>query len=87
MPSKGRWTAGPYVRRVWFITGATGTFTDMGGQFFINTADKKWNFRLIGYNLLNNREFVRQQTMPVFFEIENERVFSRFVKLEVEFRF
>lgn len=87
VPSKGRWTAGPYVRRVWFITGATGIFTDMGGQFFINTADKKWNFRLIGYNLLNNREFVRQQTMPVFFEIENERVFSRFVKLEVEFRF
>lgn len=87
VPSKGRWTAGPYVRRVWFITGATGTFTDVGSQFFINTADKKWNFRLIGYNLLNNREFVRQQTMPVFFEIENERVFSRFIKLEVEYRF
>ncbi|EIM72511.1 hypothetical protein A3SI_19691 [Nitritalea halalkaliphila LW7] len=87
VPSKGNWTAGPYVRRVWFLSGAEGTFTDVGGQFFISTADKKWVFRLIGYNLLNNREFVRQQALPVFFEIENERVFSRFVKLEVEYRF
>lgn len=87
VPSKGSWTLGPYLRRVWFLTGAEGTFTDIGGQFFISTTDKKWSFRLIGYNLLNNREFVRQQALPVFFEIENERVFSRFVKLEVEYRF
>lgn len=87
IPVERRWTLGPYIRRVWFLSGVSGTFTDVGGQFFIANKSKKRNLRITGYNLLNNQKFIRQQALPTFFEIENEGVFSRFVKVEVEFRF
>ncbi|MCC5921351.1 MAG: carboxypeptidase-like regulatory domain-containing protein [Cyclobacteriaceae bacterium] len=87
VPKDRQWTIGPYIRRVWFLSGVSGTFTDVGGEFFFSSSNKKWNFRLIGYNLLNNRNFIRQQALPLFFEIENEGVFSRFGKFELEYRF
>ena len=74
----------PQLRTVRFFGNVRSEFTNLA--FSLSYRIKGLDLQLQADNLLNNQFFVRQTLFPNFFISENSEVFSRFVRLGVEFK-
>ena len=74
----------PTLRNVRFFNNVRSEFTNIGLRATYKSGSL--NFFAVADNLLNREFFVRQTLFPSFFLSENRAVFSRFVKVGVEFK-
>jgi len=75
----------PSLRTVRFLENMNSTFTNISFRADYKTSTINWYLTID--NLLNDSNFIRQTIFPTFFISEQNFVFSRYVKIGIEYKF